>query len=105
MEEVYFGTKDGDLIDRYEISKIAYLTTGIRISTDDISSIREFSKTCKGISGEIKRPSVKWLVQHGHKVKAVKIYYKIHSGISLKEAKEIVDSMEEKCRNSKGENK
>lgn len=105
MREIYFGTTDGDLIDGYEISKIAYLTTGNRISIGDISAIREFSKTCKGISGEIKRPSAKWLVQHGHKIKAAKIYHENHPGISLKEVKEIIDSMEEKYRNRKGENK
>lgn len=95
MNEIYFGTTDGDLLDGYDIAKIAYVTTGEKISLGDFEHMREFSKTCKGITKEIKNPSVKKLIKNGHKIKAVKIYYKKHSGISLKEAKEIVDSIEE----------
>lgn len=101
MNEIYFGTTDGDLLDGYDIAKIAYVTTGERNSLDDLDFVRDFAKTCKGITREIKNPSVKKLIENGHKVKAVKIYYKKHLGISIKEAKEIVDSIEENMNKSK----
>lgn len=102
MEEIYFGTKDGDLLDNYEIAKIAFIITGKRNSPDDFENVREFSKMCKGIEGEVKNPSIKRLIKNGYKAKAVKICYRKHHGISLIKAKEIVDSMEDNMNKSKG---
>lgn len=101
MNEIYFGTKDGDLLDGYDIAKIAYVTSGERISLDDLDSVRDFAKTCKGITREIKNPSVKRLIENGHKIKAIKIYYEKHPEIRFKEAKEIADSIEENMNKSK----
>lgn len=103
MNEIYFGTKDGDLLDGYDIVEIAYVTTGDRISLNDLDSVRNFAKTCKGITREIKNPSVKHLVENGRKAKAVKIYYKKHPGTTLKEAIENVNSIEKNI-NKKKEN-
>ena len=101
MGKIYFGTTDGDLLEPYEISRIAFLTIGERISVDDLVSIKSFAASCKEITGEVKNPSIKHLIRDGHKVKAVKIYYKRHPEISLKEAKDIVDSMEEDMKKEK----
>lgn len=101
MNKIYFGTTDGDLLDVYDIVKIAYVTTGERNYLDDLDSVRDFAKTCKGITREIKNPSVKKLIENGHKIKAVKIYYEKHPEISFKESKEIVDSIEENMNKSK----
>lgn len=94
MDEIYFGTKDGDLLDNYDIAKIAYVKSNRRIALGDIDGLRDYAKTCKGITREISDPSVKWLLEHGHKEKAVKLYWRKHPGIGLKEAKETVDCLE-----------
>lgn len=98
MDKIYFGTNDGDLLEDYEIRNIAFILSGEHIPYGDMEKIREFAKTCKGIKGEISKPSVKYLVEHCHKIKAVKIYRENHPGISVKEAKDIIDNMEEKLR-------
>jgi hypothetical protein len=95
MEYIYFGTTNGGLIDNYDIAKIARIVNGTEISALDFESIKQFAKTCKGIKGEIKRPSVKYLLQHGDKIKATQIYYRQYEGgITLLEARTIVDKME-----------
>lgn len=99
MNKIYFGTKDGDLISDFELRNIAFIVTGEKIPCDDIDASRSFAKKCRGIKGEIKKPSVKYLVEHGHKVKATMIYRDSHDGISLKDAKEAVDKMEEEMKN------
>lgn len=102
MDKIYFGTKDGDLLYDYEIRHIAFILSGEDIPYGDKEKIREFAKTCKGIKEEIKKPLVEYLVNHGHKAKATMIYKEKNPGISVKEAKDIIDAMEEKLRN-KGE--
>lgn len=94
MDEIYFGTKDGDLLDNYDIAKIAYVKSDRRIALGDIDELRDYAKTCKGIAREISNPSVKYLVEHGNKVKAIKLYQRKHPGIGLREAKQAVDCLE-----------
>lgn len=94
MDEIYFGTKDGGLLDNYDIAKIAYVKSGQIISVADIDGLRDYAKTCKGIAREISNPSVKYLVEHRNKVKAIKLYQRKHPGIGLREAKEAVDCLE-----------
>lgn len=71
---IYFGTYDGELVDQYEIIKMASLVSGKNISSDDFDSIRAYAKTCKGIKNEVKKPSIKFLLEHGNKVKAIKTF-------------------------------
>ena len=95
MEYIYFSTLDNNLIDNYDIVKAAKLIYGKDIFVDDYDAIREFAKNCKGIKREIKNPSVKYLIKHGYKTRAVQIYYrKFEGGIRLSEAKAIIDKME-----------
>lgn len=95
-EYIYFGTVDGGLIDHYEIVKMAKIVSGLKLYINDFEAIREYAKTCKGIKKEVKKPSVKFLLERGEKVKAIQIYRRQHEGMGLKEAKDIIDKMEEK---------
>lgn len=57
--------------------------------------IREFAASCKGILKEV-NPSIKVCLKNNDKLKAVMIYRDRHPGMSLKEAKFIIDDMEKK---------
>lgn len=93
---IYFGTKDGGLVDHYEIIRMARIVSGKHIDINDVEAIREYARTCKGIKNEIQNPSIKYLLEHGEKFKAIQIYYRSHKEIGLKEAKAIVEQMEER---------
>lgn len=97
-EYIYFGTVDGGLVDHYDIIKMARIVSGKNIAINDFDAIREYAKTCKGIKKEVKKPSVKYLLERGEKVKAIQIYYRQHEGMGLKEAKDIIDKMEENLK-------
>lgn len=97
-EYIYFGTVDGGLVDHYDIIKMARIVSGKNIAINDFDAIREYAKTCKGIKKEVKKPSVKYLLERGEKVKAIQIYYRQHKGMGLKEAKDIIDKMEENLK-------
>lgn len=99
MEYIYFSTLDNNLIDNYDIVKAAKLIYGKDIFVDDYDAIREFAKNCKGIRREIKNPSVKYLIKHGYKTRAVQIYYrKFGSKIRLSEVHEIINNMEKEMK-------
>lgn len=93
---IYFGTKDGGLVDHYEIIRMARIVSGKHIDINDVEAIREYARTCKGIKNEIQNPSIKYLLEHGEKFRAIQIYYRSHKEIGLKEAKAIVEQMEER---------
>lgn len=96
MNDIYFGTIDGGLITNFELANMAKIVDGKMIDYNNLEAVKEYAKTCKGIKGEVKYPSVKWLVEHGQKVKAVLIYHRRHPEIGLMESKEIIDNMAEK---------
>lgn len=96
MDQIYFETTDGNLLEGYEMAQIVQAMTGKIISSNDFCFMREFAKSCKGITGETKNISVEKLIQNGHESKAVKIYYINHPGISLSAAREAVLSMKYK---------
>lgn len=93
MNKVYFETTDGNFLEGYEMAQIVQVMTGKKISSDDFCFMREFAKSCKGITGETKNVSVEKLIQNGHESKAVRIYYISHPGISLSDARKAVLSM------------
>lgn len=94
-KRIYFAVTNGSLIDNYEIARMALVVSGKYIRHDDFESIREYTTHCNGIKKELHNPSVKYLVKHGFKVQAVKIYYDRHPELGLKGSKEIIDKMEE----------
>lgn len=95
---IYFGTKDGDLISNYEMARIARIVYDNIIDYRDIEAVRAFAKLCKGITKEIKNPSVKFLVEHGHKVKAMRVLRDRNPEMSMVDARNIIDELEENLR-------
>lgn len=96
MENIYFTTTNGKLVNNYDIAKAAIIN-GDCIDDNNFEEVRKYASTCNGIVREIK-PSIKKCLQNGEKVTAVKLYYIRHPGIGLKEAKEAVDIMEAKMK-------
>lgn len=94
MEHIYFKEKGNDSIflTELDIVKAARITEGILINYTDKASVREFAKKCKGVGEEIKRPSVRYLVNKGNKIGAIHVFRDIHN-CSIVEAKEAVDKM------------
>lgn len=97
-EYIYFGTVDGGLVDNYDIIKIARIVSGLNICINEFDRIREYAKSCKGIKNEVRKPSIKFLLERGEKLMAIKIYRRQHEGMGLKEAKDIIDKMEENLK-------
>lgn len=93
---IYFGTKDGDLISNYEMARIARIVYDNVIDYCDLEAVRAFAKLCKGITKEIKNPSVKFLVEHGHKVKAMRIFRERNPEMTMVEARNFIDELDEK---------
>lgn len=97
-KRIYFAVTNGSLIDNYEIARMALVVSGKHIRHDDFESIREYAAYCNGIKKELHNPSVKYLVKHGFKVQAVKIYYEHHPELGLRGSKEVIDKIEEKIK-------
>lgn len=96
MENIYFTTTSGKLVNNYDIAKAASII-GDTIDENNFDEVRRYASICQGIVKEI-RPSIKRCLQNGDKVTAIKLYYNRHPGIGLKEAKEAVDIMEVKMK-------
>lgn len=91
MKNLYFARKDGALIDSDQIKSMALVVFGKRLETD--AEIRSFAKKCKHISYEVKKPSIKYLLKNGYKLRAI-IVCKELNNISFHEAEEIVKKIE-----------
>ena len=99
-KRIYFAVINGSLIDNYEIARMALVVSGKYIRHDDFESIREYAAYCNGIKKELSNPSVKYLVRHGFKVQAIKIYYDRHPELGLRGSKEVIDKIEEEIKQS-----
>lgn len=95
INDIYFAANDGKLITNHELAKMAFVVNGVSIKANDLDAIRKFATSCRGILKEV-NPSVKVCLKNGEKVKAVMIYRDRHPGMSLKEAKSIIDVMEKR---------
>ena len=93
-KELYFATKDNDVVFKADVIKAYYLKTGIKIDHDDVDRIRLIAASMAGIERELKRPSPVFLVKHGHECAAVRVYRDIHE-CSLHEAKNAVERITE----------
>lgn len=94
MEHIYFKEKgrDDSFFTEMDIVRAAMITEGIFIDYRNEGQIREFACKCKGVGEEIKRPSVRYLVNKGNKIDAIRLYKDIHN-CGIVEAKEAVDKM------------
>ena len=94
MEYLYFSTVDGDMVDNYELVKIARIVHDVNIDAENFVEVRHFARQCEGICQEI-NPSVKHLIKNGRKYKALMVYHRKHPEISLNDCKKIMDEIEE----------
>lgn len=103
MNKIYFKTANGNLADNYDLVKAAWITTGERISIDDVDSIKKFAETCKGVGDEIENPSVNYLLKRGFKTQAIKVYRDRHPDLSMKAVFGAINKMEKKINSAKDE--
>lgn len=94
-ELMYFATMDRDIVDNYEISKIAFIKDGIDIVPENFDAIREYAAGCTGIDKEVPHPNVAILYKH-HPESAVKLYHDRHPELSFKRCRQIVGSIVKK---------
>ena len=94
MEHIYFKVKgrDDSFFTEMDIIRAARITEGILINYTDKASVREFAWKYKGVGKEIKKPSVRYLVNKGNSIGAIRLYEDIHN-CGIVEAKEAVDKM------------
>ncbi len=98
IKELYFSTKDNDIVFSADVVKAYYLKTGIKIDPNDVDRIRFVAVSMAGIERELKRPSPVFLVKHGHKCAAVRVYRDIHN-TTLREAHDAVEKIAESLLN------
>ena len=96
MNDIYFTTTSGKLVTNHDIAKVAIIN-GDTVDEYNLDEVRKYASTCKGIIKEI-NPSIKVCLQNGDKITAVKLYYYRHHGITLNDAKNVIDDMEAKMR-------
>lgn len=96
-ERIYFLTIDNTIVDNYDIAKASMIVNGINIAADKLDAVKKYAlrPSTEGILKEITNPTVEICLRHGAKVKAIKLYYDQHPGVSLVEAKRIIDAMAE----------
>lgn len=90
---LYFARADSNIAFSYDIIQAHYLMTGQEIKFDDHEAIRNAAASMSGILRELEHPSVKFLVEHGHTIPAIRVYRDIHN-CTLAEAKAVVDAMD-----------
>ena len=93
MEKIYFAGTDGDTYDNYDISKAVRIFNGKHIDAENFMEIRKFAKKCRGIKCELKNPPIEYFIGKGNIVKAIRLYYDTHPGVTLAEAKDFVYEM------------
>lgn len=96
MEHIYFKAKGHDdlFFTEMDIIRAAMITEGIFIDYRNEGQIREFAWKYKGVGEEIKRPSVRYLVNKGNDIGAIRLYEDIHN-CGIVEAKEAINKMKE----------
>ena len=94
--DIYFTTMSGKLVTNHDIAKAA-IVNGDIVDEYNFDEVRKYARTCNGIVKEI-NPSIKVCLQNGDKITAVKLYYYRHPGITLKDAKNVIDDMEAKMK-------
>lgn len=92
-KEIYFTTTSGKLVNNYDIAKVAIIN-GDTVDECNFDDVRKYAATCKGIIKEI-NPSIKVCLQNGDRITAIKLYYLRHHGITLKDARNAINEMED----------
>ena len=93
---LYYKLANGNWVDRYDIERAFYISTGAKYTTDS----KEFVRWLFSLLGEsvlaVKRADdpklVAELLKSGQKVMAMKVYKDIHN-CTLKEARDTIERM------------
>ena len=96
-KDLYFERADHNIAFSGDIVHAHYLVSGEKIEMNDYEKIRELAANMVGIVRELKHPSPKFLVKHGHNVAAIRVYRDMHN-CTLMQAKSAVDRMAEKLK-------
>jgi hypothetical protein len=91
---LYFARADNNIAFSYDIIQAHYLMTSQEIKFDDHEAIRNAAASMSGILRELERPSVKFLVKHGHTVPAIRVYHELNN-CTLHEARDAVQQIVE----------
>lgn len=105
MNNIYFGTVDGKLVDNYDIAKAAMIAYGEELDPNDHAAIRLRSAGMTGIRKEIENPSVHYLIKRKCLYMAAKIYREKNPEVSMEDSRKIVAKMAAKYRDMEDEKK
>ena len=87
--ELYFETKDHDIITGTYLRNVMHLIWGDNTSlSNDV--VRKFAEECEYIIHEVDNPSLTSLVKNNHTTTAITLYYKYNHGISIIDAKNYI---------------
>jgi|GEM_PF-2868924 len=101
-KSIYFGLVGGGTITQFELG-VAARINGEKLNIHNDKAVREYAAKCPGITKEIEHPSIKYLLTHGNKRLAIKVYYDRYrnKGITFKQAKDKVNAFELKLKEEK----
>ena len=95
--EKYFVTKEGTIVNDYNIRMAAMIVHGIHIDTEDqlYSYINDYTK---GILFEATCHTIEDFLKNNQYVAAIRFYYHTHrnEGVTLRDARNYVQSIREK---------
>lgn len=94
MAEFYYSTRDYNVITNLQLAEAHFLSTGQKLTTEEINNPEFMDNIALDFMGLIKRvdhPSYRLLAKNGHKVSAIKVYHNEH-GVTLIEAKRRVEA-------------
>ena len=94
---LYFETVYGNIVSDRDVLSAINIVNGPTHTPMSDDEIRSYAASCRGIKCEVDVPDTEQLVQDGRKFKAIKVYYDTHR-CSLTEAREYVESIEERIR-------
>lgn len=104
MAEFYYSTRDYDIITNIKLATIHFLSTGQKLTSEEINN-PEFMDTIaanfKGLVKRIDNPSYRLLAKNGHIASAIIVYRRNHK-VSLAKAKRRVDAFIEGDKNHGG---
>lgn len=96
-DKAYFELKNGEFVDSDYLAKVIYICMGEELPANTsvaLNVIRDVLPLLLGVKREIEKPSVKYLIRHGQKTAAIKLYRDLHPECSLQHAYETINHME-----------
>lgn len=98
-DEKYFLTKEGRIVNEYNIKMAAEIVHGIILNTETL--FKEYvERKCSGILFELKSPKIEDFLTHNEKVAGIRFYYNSNrdKGVTLTEARDYVEALEAKMK-------